>query len=265
MIKSNVATEITRINVLQDRFVVANTMQSLILGDLETKKTSEILWRGSGNEKFDFSNPDVCMVYNAGELTLVEFGNNEPLGNARTEHVKSTLISTRLCYSKDDDSKAIAFLLDLQTICVMDLQTNMVRVNINHDSKIDFLELNARANKLIFRDKRRQLYLYNLKTLVKNTLLNYCNYAQWVPDSEVVVAQNRQNLCVWYSIENPDKVTIYNIKGDAYKIERTAAKTDVIVKEGNDEFSYSLDEPMIEFGFAVESRELDKAASILDP
>jgi hypothetical protein len=36
------------------------------------------------------------------------------------------------------------------------------------------LELNARANKLIFRDKRTQLYLYNLKTMVKNTLLNYC-------------------------------------------------------------------------------------------
>jgi hypothetical protein len=23
------------------------------------------------------------------------------------------------------------------------------------------------------------------------TLLNYCNYVQWVPDSDVVVAQNR--------------------------------------------------------------------------
>jgi intraflagellar transport protein 172 len=38
------------------------------------------MWRGSGNEKYDFSNPNVCMVYNAGELTLVEYGNNEPLG-----------------------------------------------------------------------------------------------------------------------------------------------------------------------------------------
>jgi intraflagellar transport protein 172 len=71
---------------------------------------------------------------------------------------------------------------------VQDLNTGSTLVNINHDSKIDFLELNARANKLLFRDKRRQLYLYNLKTQVKNTLLNYCNYAQWVPDSEVVVA-----------------------------------------------------------------------------
>ena len=129
----------------------------------------------------------------------------------------------------------------------------------------DGLELNARANKLIFRDKRRQLYLYNLKTMVKNTLLNYCNYAQWVPDSEVVVAQNRGNLCVWYSIENPDKVTIYGIKGDVESIERNASKTEVIVNEANNQVAYTLDEPMIEFGFAVENRELDKAASILDP
>lgn len=146
------------------------------------------MWRGSGNEKFDFSNPNVCMVFNAGELTLIEYGNNEPLGNCRTEHVKPHLISTRLCYSESDSTKAIAYLLDLQTICVLDLNTGSTLVNINHDSKIDFLELNARANKLLFRDKRRQLYLYNLKTFVKNTLLNYCNYAQWVPNSEVVVA-----------------------------------------------------------------------------
>ena len=124
---------------------------------------------------------------------------------------------------------------------------------INHDSKIDFLELNAHANKLLFRDKRRQLYLYNIKTQSKNTLLSYCSYAQWVPSSEVAVAQNRNNLCVWYSIEHPDKVTIYNIKGDVEEIERTGGKTEVIVNDGNNTVAYSLDEPLIEFGFAVES------------
>lgn len=46
------------------------------------------MWRGSGNEKYDFSNPNVCMIFNAGELTLVEYGNNEPLGTCRTEHMK---------------------------------------------------------------------------------------------------------------------------------------------------------------------------------
>jgi len=58
----------------------------------------------------------------------------------------------------------IAYLLDLQTICIQDLSTNVNIAQINHDSKIDFLELNAHANKLLFRDKRRQLYLYNIKT-----------------------------------------------------------------------------------------------------
>jgi len=70
---------------------------------------------------------------------------------------------------------------------------------------------------------------------------------------------------VWYSIENPDKVTIYSIKGDVEQIERVNNKTEVIVNESNNQVSYTLDEPMIEFGFAVEQRELEKAASILDP
>ena len=82
----------------------------------------------------------------------------------------------------------------------------------------------------------------------------------------MIVAQNRNNLCVWYSIENPDKVTLYTIKGDVEEIERTPGKTEVIVNEGNGStVAYQLDEPLIEFGFAVESRDLEKAAAILDP
>ena len=38
------------------------------------------------------------MIFNVGELTLIEYGNNEPLGNCRTEHMKSSLISCRLNY-----------------------------------------------------------------------------------------------------------------------------------------------------------------------
>ena len=125
--------------------------------------------------------------------------------------------------------------------------------------------MNSHANKLLFRDKRKQLYLFNIKDQVKNTLLSYCNYAQWVPNSEVVVAQNRNNLCVWYSIENPDKVAIYSIKGDVETIERSEGKTEVIVTDNGTPAAYALDEPLIEFGFAIESRDLIKAMEILDP
>ena len=35
----------------------------------------------------------VCMVYSSGELTLVQYGQNEVLGVCRTEHMSSYLIS----------------------------------------------------------------------------------------------------------------------------------------------------------------------------
>lgn len=118
VVRSNYSAEITKINIFQDRFVVANTHETIIMGDLEQDKTSEIMWRGSGNEKYDFSNPNVCMIFNAGELTLVEYGNNEALGTCRTEHMKSNLISARLNYSGEKGTKMIAYLLDLQTISI---------------------------------------------------------------------------------------------------------------------------------------------------
>ena len=85
----------------------------MILGDLLSNKMSEIPWRGSGNEKFDFSNESICMVFNAGELTVIEYGNNEPLGTCRTEHMKNSLISAKINYSTTNPTKVIAFLLDL--------------------------------------------------------------------------------------------------------------------------------------------------------
>ena len=53
------------------------------------------------------------MIYNAGELTLIEYGNNEILGNCRTEHMKKNLISARLASSQTNQNKVIAYLLDL--------------------------------------------------------------------------------------------------------------------------------------------------------
>jgi len=53
------------------------------------------------------------MVYNAGELTLVEFGKNEPIGTCRTEFVTPSLISARISAGeKEEGKKIIAYLLD---------------------------------------------------------------------------------------------------------------------------------------------------------
>lgn len=264
VLKSAQGHEISKINVYQDRYLVASTSSTLLLGDMETCKLSEIPWRGSGNEKYDFSNPNICMVFNAGELFIVEYGVNEVTGTCRTENVHPNMISARLNYAEQElrggqPTKIIAYLLDTMTLCIQDLRTNQMLANIAHDSKIDYLELNPAGSKLLFRDKRRQLHLYNIKEQKKQTLLNYCKYVSWVPNSDVVVAQNRNNLCVWYSIDEPDKVTMYEVKGDVESIQRTEGKTQVIVDTGASTISYELKEILIEFGAALEYKGLEKA------
>ncbi len=42
-----------------DAWQVAHTHETMLLGDLESCKLSEVPWAGSGNEKFHFDNPKV--------------------------------------------------------------------------------------------------------------------------------------------------------------------------------------------------------------
>mmetsp|Transcript_43192 Transcript_43192/g.92156 ORF Transcript_43192/g.92156 Transcript_43192/m.92156 type:complete len:1765 (-) Transcript_43192:92-5386(-) len=276
VLKSNVGFEIKKINIFQERFLVAHTPESILLGDLQTCRLSEIPWHSAGNEKFFFDNPTVCMIFKAGELSLVEYGCNEVLACARTEHMSPHLISVRIASPEVEDGayavspqpgemKVIAYLLDLMTIRVCDLVSNTTMATISHDVRIDWLELNPNgANRLLFRDKRRQLYLYDVEQQTRVTLLNYCNYVQWVPDSDVVVAQNRGQLCVWYSINAPDRVTLHEIKGDIEDIERSNGRTCVIVDEGVNMVEYELDEGLISFGSCLERGQYAKAVDLLE-
>jgi len=274
ILKSLYGCEITKINIFQDRYVVANTSETLLLGDLETFKLSEVQWQSPGSEKFVFDNPSVCLVYHAGELSLIEYGNNEPLGSVRTEYISGHLLSVRInerparpshrgAAGEEEENKKIAYLLDTQTITVKDLHSH-ASSTVNHDSKVDWLELNSRGTLLLFRDKRRHLHLFDVERQVRHTLLNFCTYVQWVPNSDVVVAQNRSNLCVWYNIHAPDQVTVHQIKGDVEEIERAEGRTEVIVDEGISAASYLLDEALIQFGTAIDDQNYLQAVDILE-
>lgn len=87
---------------------------------------------------------------------------------------------------------------------------------------------------------------------------------QWVPESDVVVAQNRSNLCVWYSIDAPERVTMFPIKGDVVDIERANGKTEVVVDEGINTVYLSLNESLIAFSSALEDRNYAGAVTILE-
>ena len=95
-------------------------------------------------------------------------------------------------------------------------------------------------------------------------MLNFCTYVQWVPGSDVVVAQNRNSLCVWYNIHSPGQVTSHSIKGDVEDIERVDGRTEVIVDEGISQAVYPLDESLINFGSALEDGDYVRAVDILD-
>lgn len=269
VLKSQYGYEIDEVKVMgKDQYLVAHTSDTLLLGDLVSNKLSEVAWQGSGgNEKFFFENETVCMIFNAGELALVEYGSNEILGSVRTEFMNPHLISVRLNERRQrgvEDNKKLAYLIDIKTIAIVDLVGGYNLGTISHDSKIDWLELNETGRKLLFRDKKLRLHLYDIESSVKSTMLSFCPYVQWVPGSDVVVAQNRGNLCVWYTIDSPERVTMFPLKGDIVDLERSNGKTEVIVNEGVSSISYTLDEGLIEFGTAIDDGDYYRATAFLE-
>nr|CAD7263275.1 unnamed protein product [Timema shepardi] len=268
-LKSQYGYEIEDVRIMgQDSFLVARTSETLLLGDLNRNLLSEVTWPHSGNnEKFYFDNPTVCLVFNAGELSLVEYGDNDILGSVRTEFMNPHQISVRLNERRlksSEDNKKLAYLLDLKTICIVDLLYGTTVAQVSQDSKIDWLELNETGHKLLFRDKKMRLTLYDIKTDQKLPILSFCTFVQWVPGSDVVVAQSRNNLCVWYNIDSPDQVTLFPIKGDAVDVVRADGKTEVVVEEGQHQLGYELDEGLLEFGTAIHDNDLGKAILFLE-
>lgn len=155
---------------------------------------------------------------------------NEILGSVRTEFMNPHLISVRLNERKQlgvEQNKKMAYLIDLKTIAILDLVNGITRAQVSHDTKVDWLELNETGRKLVFRDKKLRLHLFDVESETRNTILNYCSYVQWVPGSDVIVAQSRDSLCIWYNIDAPERVTMFPLKGDIADIERNDGKTEV--------------------------------------
>lgn len=114
----------------------------------------------------------------------------------------------------------LAYLIDLKTICVMDLFNQSIIAQISHDAKIDWLELNETAQKLLFRDKKLKLFLYDLSTGKKRSLMARVALVQWIIQSDVVVAQCGTNLIVWYNIDLPEHYTMIPIRGEVNDVVR---------------------------------------------
>lgn len=168
VVRSQTGLEIEDVRVLgrKDNNVVARTARTLLIGDIELGLISEIPWedRSGNGEKFFFEYPVVCLIFYSGELTIVEYGQNEALGSVRTEAVNPHVVSVRVNERPSTggtDNKKLAYLLDPRTVRVIDLLTGSTISVIVHDARIDWLELSEAGHRLLSRDKRGRLWLSN--------------------------------------------------------------------------------------------------------
>ncbi|CAD5229200.1 unnamed protein product [Bursaphelenchus okinawaensis] len=250
-----------------NRYIIAYTPSTIILADINTELFSEIVWNSGGNEKFYVDNENVCMIVNAGEISIVEYGKNEIIGWVRTERISPHLISVRI---GDKSRKTrvqyrrVAYMLDIHTINVLNLENSQIVTQINHGSAIDWLELNDSGEKLLFRDIRSTVLLHDIESEQTFTMANFCSYVQWVPESDVVVAQCTDQLCVWYNTDNVEQIVQIPILGDIDDVLRDKERTEVIVIENNAKVAYELDNTLIEFATAIENRDLNRALEFLE-
>ena len=265
-IKTTLSPEINKVSIENNNFVIINTKNSLIIGDLTSQKFSEIPWNLSGEEKFDVNNYGICLVYVNGEIAVIEFGNNEIVGYFRTDFSHPNLISAKIEKKKDKNIYEIAYLIDRLTIYIQDLISQNNILSYTNDSDIEFLEFNKTGNKIIFRDKKRKLNLLKINENKKITLIINCNFVQWVPNTQVLIAQNHKNLYVWYNIDIFLEPKIYTINGNVENVQRKNGKIEVNYIDNQEGIGNKLflDENLVNLSIAIEERELNKAISILN-
>ena len=65
VLKSYYGYEVDEVKIMgNDRYIVAHTSDTIMLGDLTSSSLSEVAWQGSGgNEKFYFDNENVKEKY----------------------------------------------------------------------------------------------------------------------------------------------------------------------------------------------------------
>ena len=251
---------------------------------------SEIEWHGLTKHgvRFSFDYENVVLISAVGELFLVQLGQNKILRSVRTDFTSPHLLSVRIQDvninnetqlqrgNNSDSVKVFAYLLDAQTISVIDLVTGLQLCIWSHSQRIDWMELNESGTKLIYRDKTLKLLLLNIvshgtSSSVNNSqsspfeqcctvlLMNNCAFVQWVPGTDVLVCQCKDKLYVWYDLMTSPPV-IHSIVGgemnEVLDIERANGLTTVRMTMANSDIV--LDEVLLEFDTAIDDGDLER-------
>ncbi|KAF9405516.1 hypothetical protein HW555_013781, partial [Spodoptera exigua] len=247
-----------------DWYAVCRTSSTLILCDIARGLTSEIPWSGSG-ERVYAAVGGACLLHRAGELSVVEYGLDKVLHTVRTERVNPHVLSVRINEgatggAETGDRKHLAYLLDRQTIAVVDLTTGIQLGQWWHEARVDWLELNESGQLLLLRDTRRRLALLRLDSGEKEIIASGVSFVQWIENSDAVVAQTPTHLLVWYSAWDPSSVEMAEC-GGAVAVEVISRR---VVLEGGLLPYLQLDEHRLAFNNALRNGDLAGCARYLD-
>jgi len=297
IVLASVGGDITRVSVVAgggERYIAAYTAGSLLLGDLEQCRLSEVTWGGppgravpaiaarpgrpavaavpAQRDRFFFDvHPAVALVARAGELTVVEFGTTSSLAAVRTEHVARSTVSVRLLPAVEGQHarparKRLAYLPDAASLAVLDMASGNTLLHVAHDARVEWLELSGSGGMLLFRDRRKRLQLVDVDggAATRVTLLPHSSFAAWVPGADVIVAQARETLAVWYNPSRPDLLSPTPLRGEVHSVVREGARVEVLVSEGVGQSVVMLDGALIGFGAALDGGDLATAAAMLE-
>jgi hypothetical protein len=129
------SAEIHSIKPYNSRYFVIMAEGLLAIADLETQTVSKLSWIGAGSEKFLFYG-NIVIVSNAGELSVIEIGNDIPIGSCRSEYINPYLISVIITKKR----RVISYLSDPKTIAIQDLNSGAVW-DVTSETKVDWLEV----------------------------------------------------------------------------------------------------------------------------
>lgn len=251
-------------SIEKKRFVLARTARSLILGDCKTKLSSEILWEFSEEEDYNFENENLVLIKNREEISAIQLGRDEILGSIRTDFFhKKLLCGSVYPLTGATQRRLLCYLLDTQTVCILDLNSKMNVCLVEHGSMISGLQLDVTGNKLLFKDSNKEVFLFDTRTKKKSSLAKNVNFWGWVVRSDVILCQSAEKLLVWYSSEHLSNWQTLSLPGKVVRVDTTPKETRVISLHGNLESSLPLDGLLIRFNFAMKKRDFAECLSIL--
>lgn len=287
-IRAATGTELEKVDVINENFIVARSKETFIIKDMTTSDITEVLVGpappapsygaspleiAAGREKVFLDHPGFVLIYTPGQILVSQCGKYEPLGMVRTEFATSDTTSVRVLLQNNSNlggrsGTLVASLQDPDSFQIVLVETGEILGRMSHDCPLDFLELSPQGDKVIFRDYRKHLHLYDLQTKEKTTFLSLCSYAQWVPDAEVVVAQSQNTISVWYTVnkensENPFQIEVAD-GSDAEAVEREPGRTSVLLRAmDGTQIRILLDEALIAFREFSAKQDFSRAVELL--